>query len=109
MAELSGNNIPTKKNPPRNTCKTSVRTMGMVHLEIERNPQVSVREIMEDNLGLLINVSVWTLSRLIHDDLQYLSYAVRPKPVVIVAQQEERLAFCERMKDWTIEPWSGVL
>lgn len=47
--------------------------------------------------------------RRIHDDLQYLSYAARPKPVVTVAQEKKRLAFCDMMKDWTIEQWRGVL
>ena len=39
----------------------------MVHLEVERNPPVLARKIREDNLGLLSNVSVRTLSRHIHD------------------------------------------
>ena len=109
ITELCGNEIPAKKKPPGNTRKTSLRTLRVVHREVERNPRVSARKIREDNLGLLGNVSVRILSRHIHDDLQYLSYAARPKPVVIVAQQEKRLAFCERMKAWTIEQWHGVL
>ena len=109
MAELGCNKITTKKKPPGSTRKTSLRTLRVVHLEVERNPRVSARKIREDNLGLLSNVSVRTLSRCIHDDLEYLSYAAWPKPVVTVAQQEKRLAFCERMKDWTIEQWRGVL
>ncbi|MPC11023.1 hypothetical protein E2C01_003676 [Portunus trituberculatus] len=52
-----------------------------------------------------------TLLHLIDNDLQYLSYAAWPKPEVIVAvpQREKRLALCERMKDWTIKQWCGVL
>ncbi|XP_050699101.1 uncharacterized protein LOC126986769 [Eriocheir sinensis] len=107
--ELGGNKIPAKKKPPGNTRKTSLRTLRVVHREVQRNPRVSARKIREDNLGLLSNVSVRTLSRRIHDDLQYLSYAARPKPVVTVAQEKKRLAFCDRMKDWTIEQWRGVL
>lgn len=109
MGELGGNKIPAKKKPPGNTRKTSLRTLRVVHREVERNPRVSARKIREDNIGLLNNVSVRTLSRRIHDDLQYLSYAARPKPVVTVAQQEKRLAFCDRTKDWTIDQWRGVL
>lgn len=109
MAEIGGNEIPAKKKPPGNTRKTSRRTLRVVHLEVERNPRISARKIREDNLALLNNVSVRTLSRRIHDDLQYLSYAARPKPVVSVVQQEKRLAFCDRMKNWTIEQWRGVL
>ena len=109
ITELSGNEIPATKKSPGNTRKTSLRTLRVVHREVERNPRVSARKIREDNLGLLGNVSVRTLSRRIHDDLQYLRYAARPKPVVTVAQQEKRLAFCDRMEAWTIEQWRGVL
>ena len=109
VAELGGNKILTKKKPPENTRKTSLRTLRVVHFEVECNPRISARKIREDNLGLLSNVSVRTLSHRIHNDIEYLSYAAWPKPVVTVAQQEKRLAFCERMKDWTIELWHGVL
>jgi len=109
MTEAGDDKLPMKKKPPGKTHKTSLRTLRLVHRELECNPRVSARKIKEDNPRLLSNVSVRTLSRRIHDDLHYHSYKGRPKPVVSDAQQQKRLAFCDRLKDWTLEQWRGVL
>ena len=69
ITELGGNKIPAQKKPPRNTRKTSLHTLRVVHCDAEINPRVSAREIRENILGLLGNVFVRTLFRCMHDNL----------------------------------------
>lgn len=101
-------NTHEEKNPGK-THKTSLQIPRLVHHELEFNPQVSARKIKAVNPGVLNAVSLKTLSCRIHNDLQYCSYLVRPKPVVFVTQQEKRVAFFEKYNAWTLKEWHGVM
>lgn len=51
--------------------KTSERTLKVIPMQVEANPYITSRELVESNPLLLGNISERTVSRRLRDDIDY--------------------------------------
>ena len=85
--------------------KTSERDDRRIARETKRD-----RFITLENIGsnLQLNVSVWTISRRLHEAGFHSYWAVK-KPYISETNQRKRRIWCREHINWTVEQWNRVL
>lgn len=100
---------PEQKKRPGRERKTSLRTLNVVKRQVDACPQITAREIKEQNPQLLGQVSVRTVQRCLHDDLEFRRRRALKKPLTTPRQQELRVEFATKYLQWDMARWQQVL
>ncbi|MPC49588.1 hypothetical protein E2C01_043396 [Portunus trituberculatus] len=85
-------NTRTEKEPGRGR-KTSSRTVNVVKRLVDGYPQITARELKEQNPQLLGQMSMRTVQRCLHDDRKFRRRRALSKSLTTPRQQELRVAF----------------
>ena len=100
---------PQQKKRPGRVRKTSSRTLNVVKRQVDACPQITARELREQNPQLLGQVSVRTVQRRLHNDLEFRRRRALKKPLTTPRQQELRVAFATKYLQWDMAKWQQVL
>lgn len=100
---------PHHKGRPGKARRTSDRTLLILKREVTENPRLTARMLKEQNPHLLDMVSVRTVSRRLHDDLDFRSHRPVKQPLLTLTQQKRRVAFARKYSQWDAARWKHVL
>ena len=100
---------PHHKGCPGKARKTSHRSLAILKREVITNPCMTAHMLKEQNPHLLSNVSVRTVRRRLHDDLDFRSHRPVKKPLLTPTQQKLRVAFAKKYSEWDAARWRHVL
>ena len=104
-----GDAIPTPKPRSGRPRKITNRTSKVIRRQLDKNPTLTARKLKESNPSLLQDVSVRCISDHLLKDLQYRSCCAKVLPLLSAKNMRDRIAFCKKYKDWTLEDWDQVL
>ena len=80
---------------------TSPRVLNILRRQVDSNPHCTGAELKETNPQLLSHVSLRTVNRRLHEDLQYSYRCAWKKPIVTNRQKVNRVKSAHKMKDLT--------
>ena len=83
--------------------------MASIQDKVEQDPFITCRRIKEGLQPELADVSIRTVSRRVHVDLDFISYRARHKPILTEAQTLKRLRFAEQYGNWDKQQWRSVV
>ena len=73
--------------------KTRPRTLNILKRQVDNEPSITARQLKEMNPNLLSNVSIRTIQRRLHVDLEFRRQVAKRKPLITARQQRNRLRF----------------
>ncbi|KAG0717578.1 hypothetical protein GWK47_054126 [Chionoecetes opilio] len=100
---------PEHKNRPGRERKTSQRTLNVMKRQVDAQPQITARELKEKNSQLLECVSIRTVQRCLHDNLEFRRRRARKKPLTTLRHQVLRVGFAKKYLHWDMPKWQQVL
>ena len=89
-------NVTLEEKIPGRPRKTSARTLNIIKRQVEVCPNITSRQLKEQNPELLGNVCTRTVRRRLHEDQGYTRCASRKKPLVTYKQRMNRLQFARK-------------
>lgn len=98
--------VPNKLGRPK---KMSAWTMSILTRQIEDKPNMTARELKEQNDELLSGVSLHTVRETLHRDLGCRCHWTWKKLIINDSQRKMRLHFARKYRDWPLDKWCTVL
>ena len=87
---------------------SGVSTDSMIRDLVKKDPAISSKDILS-NLPPDTAISPRTIRRRLLKDFHLRSYRAAKKPLLSEKNKRDRLAFCNRYKNWTKEDWHKVM
>lgn len=100
---------PTHAKRPGKARKVSERTLNVIKRQLTSHPTNTARDIKQSNTDLLQNVSLRSVSRYIHDELDLPSRRAARKPLLTVRHKKNRVTFAKKCLSWPQDKIRSIL
>lgn len=108
-AGLPPNAIPKRKEGSGRPRKTSMRTDSMLKREVMSCPTVTAGELKANHPDVLAGVSTRTIQHRLQKHMKMPCRKAAKKPLITARMRKQRLDFCSKYKNWTVEQWRHVM
>ena len=107
--ESPNGDVQLQKKQPGRPKLTGPRTLNILKRQVDIEPSVSARQLKERNTALLSTVSIRTIQRRLHVDLEFRRRVAKKKPMITARQQRNRLQFAKEKIRWNNKKWRKTL
>ena len=83
--------VQLQKKQPGRPRLTGPRTLNILRRQVDAEPSISARQLKERNSRLLSTVSIRTVQRRLHVDLEFRRRLAKRKPMITAKQKRDRL------------------
>ena len=101
--------VQLQKKQPGRPRLTGPRTLNILRRQVDAEPSISARQLKERNSRLLSTVSIRTVQRRLHVDLEFRRRVAKRKPMITAKQKRDRLKFAKEKIRWNKKKWRKTL